>query len=82
MPFQHFKYLTPAEIPGIRLGSVPDRWRCRAKAKSTGERCQCLAVKGRATCRHHGSGSKKTRAGMLRMAARLRGERPEAYKKD
>jgi len=76
----YFSLIPPEEIPGIRLGNVPDRWRCSRVAKSTGERCRCLAVKGKGVCRHHGAGGKKlSRAKMLRQAARLRGERPANY---
>jgi hypothetical protein len=38
--------------PVHRLRSAP---RCRAKAKSTGERCKCPAVRGWRVCRVHGA---------------------------
>lgn len=39
--------------PAERLREAP---RCRARAKSTGRRCQCPAVRGWAVCRLHGAG--------------------------
>lgn len=39
--------------PVERLRDAP---RCRAKAKSTGERCKCPAVRGWSVCRVHGAG--------------------------
>jgi hypothetical protein len=82
MPKLHYFSTIPAsEIPGIRTGNVPDEFRCTARARvSGGERCRCVAVKGKGVCRHHGGGGKKlSLAKMYRMAARLRGERPEHY---
>lgn len=38
--------------PVHRLQSAP---RCNAKAKSTGERCKCPAVRGWRVCRMHGA---------------------------
>jgi hypothetical protein len=38
--------------PVHRLRRAP---RCSAKAKSTGERCRCPAVRGWAVCRVHGA---------------------------
>ena len=39
--------------PAQRLRDAP---RCRARAKRTGERCKCPAVRGWAVCRVHGAG--------------------------
>lgn len=39
--------------PAHRLQNAP---RCKAKAKRTGERCRCPAVKGWTVCRVHGAG--------------------------
>lgn len=39
--------------PVERLRAAP---RCAARAKSTGVRCKCPAVKGWAVCRVHGAG--------------------------
>ena len=39
--------------PTQRLRDAP---RCTAKAKRTGERCKCPAVKGWRVCRVHGAG--------------------------
>ena len=39
--------------PVTRLQNAP---RCRAKAKRTGERCRCPAVRGWSVCRVHGAG--------------------------
>lgn len=39
--------------PVQRLRDAP---RCRAKAKRTGERCKCPAVRGWRVCRVHGAG--------------------------
>ena len=77
-PHCYFSRIALEDIPGIRLGDVPDQFRCTAKAKTTGQRCQNPRVKGKGTCRmHRGSpGKKPTRAKVLRQAARLRGERP------
>jgi hypothetical protein len=76
-PHCHFSRIAPEDLPGIRLGNVPDQLRCTAKAKSTGERCQNPRVRGKGICRLHGAGGKKLqRSKMLRQAARLRGERP------
>jgi hypothetical protein len=76
-PHCYFSRIALEDIPGIRLGDVPDQFRCPAKAKSTGERCQNPKVQGKRTCRVHGAGGKKLqRAKVLRQAARLRGERP------
>lgn len=35
--------------------SLANAPRCQAKAKRTGERCQAPAIRGRRTCRVHGS---------------------------
>ena len=76
----HFSTLEPHQIPGIRLGDLPDAWRCRAQAKSTGDRCRAVAAKGMGLCRHHGAGGNKpSLAKVYRMAARLRGERPTGW---
>ena len=43
--------------------------RCTAKAKSTGVRCRCPAVRGYTVCRVHGArGGPKTEAGKRRIA--------------
>jgi len=39
--------------PVQRLRNAP---RCHARAKSTGERCKCPAVRGWRVCRVHGAG--------------------------
>jgi hypothetical protein len=78
--YSYFRTVTAAENPGMKFGSLPDHCRCTAKAKSTGERCKDMKVKGQTVCRRHGAKSlKATRAKMLRLAARLRGERPKNY---
>lgn len=40
------------ENPVHRLRNAP---RCHARAKSTGERCKCPAVRGWSVCRVHGA---------------------------
>lgn len=73
---RHFQLIDPSKLPGLRLGAIPEAFRCRAKAKRTGERCACVAVKGKGLCRHHGAGGKgPSRAKQLRLGAYLRGER-------
>lgn len=39
---------------GMRLGAVPDRFRCCATARSTGERCKQPALHGGVCCGKHG----------------------------
>jgi hypothetical protein len=78
-----FQHIPKDEIPGIRLGSIPDQFRCTAKSKSTGERCRCMRVTGQGVCRHHGARKQKpTWAKRFRQASRLRGERPDGYHSD
>lgn len=78
--YDHFTGLTLEELPGVRLGSIPDKWRCKAKARSTGERCKAMRAKGQKVCRLHGAhGLPLTWKKKARLAARLRGERPPHY---
>jgi hypothetical protein len=81
--YAHFRDGCTRETnPGKLLGNVPDKCRCNNTAKSTGERCKNVRVKGDTRCRTHGGkrpGMKVSRAKQLRMAARLRGERPKHY---
>lgn len=81
--FSHFRVCGREKLPGHRFGNVPDHARCTAHAKSTGKRCENFRVIGQKVCKNHGArGLKPTRAKMLRLAARLRGERPAHYKWD
>ena len=63
---------------GIRLGSIPEAFRCRATSKGTGRPCQCVAVKGRGLCKHHGGkrqGDMPSPHKLKRLAAILNGVR-------
>jgi hypothetical protein len=74
-------YDWPNGLPGHRLGAIPDAFRCKATAKSTGQRCACIAVKGSGgRCRHHfgNRGGKPSLAKQYRIAALIRGERDPA----
>jgi hypothetical protein len=56
--------------PVQRLRDAP---RCAAKAKRTGERCRCPAVRGWRVCRVHGAGGgapRGSRHGMWKHGAR------------
>jgi hypothetical protein len=78
--YSYFRTVSAAENPGMKFGNLPDHCRCTATAKSTGERCRDMRVSGQKVCRRHGAkGLKPTRAKMLRLAARLGGERPKNY---
>lgn len=80
--YSYFRVCKPEDHPGVYFGSLPDHLRCKRIAKSTGERCRCMKVKGSTLCRTHGGkrpGMKMSRAKELRIAARLRGERPKHY---
>ncbi len=67
-------------MPGYRFGSLPLHLRCTCTAKATGGRCRNPAAKGQTLCRTHGAkGLKMSRAKALRLAARMRGERPKNY---
>lgn len=68
---------------GVRFGAMPEALRCKATtraSKRAGDPCQCrnAAIKGKGLCRMHGGHGRvrkaPTRAGLLRLAARLRGE--------
>lgn len=84
--FSYFRDVCTRETnPGLKFGSVPEKYRCKRIAKSTGLRCGCYRVKGSTVCRTHGGkrpGLKMSRAKELRLAARLRGERPAHYQRD
>jgi hypothetical protein len=81
--FSYFRDVCTRETnPGIRTGSVPLEFRCQRIAKSTGEQCRCPRVRGTTLCRTHGGkrpGMKMSRAKQLRLAARLRAERPDHW---
>ena len=73
-PSCSFRLMDPAALPGVRLGNVPDAFRCKATSKLSGKRCRCMAATGQGVCRHHGAkGLKPTQAGMVRMAKQQRG---------
>lgn len=38
----------------IHFGEFPEHMLCRAIARSTGERCRCVAIHGSRHCKHHG----------------------------
>ena len=38
----------------MRFGSVPERFRCKATARGTGQRCRQATLQGGVCCRHHG----------------------------
>ena len=57
----------------VTLGGRVKCTQCRAKAKSSGQRCLLPAVSGYAVCRVHGArGGPKTEAGRKRCAAAKR----------
>jgi hypothetical protein len=49
--------------------------RCKATAKSTGERCARSAIKGGAVCRAHGGGSSRVKAAAARRTVEARAAR-------
>jgi len=55
---------------GTRFGAVDHPRRCRAKSQTTGERCRCVAVSGRAVCHMHGGSVGRSAASPVRAAAR------------
>jgi len=46
--------------------------RCKAKARSTGDRCKRKAVEGLTVCRSHGAGSPQSKAKSARIKAEAR----------
>ena len=82
--FSYFRDVCTRETnPGVKLGSVTDKYRCTATAKNSGARCTQFRVKGQKVCRFHGAqGVKPSRAKLRRIGARLRGERPSGYERD